>query len=490
MPRPVPPPLSLALSTLRKSRGWTGAELAAAGNVSAKTISLYETGQRTLRREQLEKLAATMGFGRDEVDRLLLKLDWTAGTAVGTPVSPLDPPPDDLRQIRERASQYGVMAAELMEKELLALWRTKRIEADRHRATELWLRLKGVKVAERRPLVEASPELQVWSLAERLCHESEEAASDRADRALELARLALRVAELAPGSEAWRARLQGYALGFVANARRVSGDLPGAEETFARAWKLWREGAGADPGGLLAVWRLLDLEGSLLRDQRQFDEALKRLDRALAVAPSEVVGRILVKKAFTLEQMGEAEGAIEALREAAPLVDARREPRLPCVLRFNLIANLCHLGRYREAEELLPEVQELAVALRKELDLVRVTWLRGKIAAGLGCSEEARQCFEQVRREFTARQIAYDCALVTLELAALYLEQGRTREVRALTEEMLWIFRAQGVHREAVAALQVFHDAAQQEEATVELARRVVLFLCRAQHDPGLRFEG
>ena len=134
-----------------------------------------------------------------------------------------------------------------------------------------------------------------------------------------------------------------------------------------------------------------------------------------------------MNKAVTLEQMGEAERAIEALREAAPLVDGRREPRLLFGLRFNLIVNLCHLRRYAEAAALLPEVQELAVALRKELDLLRVVWLKGKIEAGLGWDEEARIAFEQVRGEFTAREIAYDCALVTLELAVLLLEQGHTR---------------------------------------------------------------
>jgi tetratricopeptide (TPR) repeat protein len=197
-----------------------------------------------------------------------------------------------------------------------------------------------------------------------------------------------------------------------------------------------------------------------------------------------------MNQAVLLEQMGEAERAIEALREAAPLVDARREPRLLFGLRFNLIVNLCHLGRYAETETLLPEVQELALALRKELDLVRVVWLKGKVEAGLGHDEEARMSFEQVRRELTAREMAYDCALVTLELAALLLEQGHAHEVRALAGEMLWIFQAQGVHREALAALQIFCDAARREAASAELARRVALFLHRAQHDPQLRFEG
>jgi tetratricopeptide (TPR) repeat protein len=488
MPRPAPAPLSLVLATLRKRRGWTGRDLAKASGVSAKSISLYEVGDRTLSRERLEGLAGAMGFGREEIDFLLLGFGPAAEPPEAATSSPVDPTPEDLRQIRQLASQFGRVAAELGESHLLKALRARRTRRDRQRAARLWTRLRKAAPAERRLLVEGAQEFQLWALAERLCHESEEAASDRADRALELARLAQKVAELAPGGEAWRSRLQGYVLGYLANAQRVGGDLPAAAESFNRAWRLWNAGAGADPG-LLAEWRLLDREASLRRAMRQFAESLAALDRALVSAPIESVGRILVNKAFTLGQMGEAERAIEVLRAAAPLVEKRREPHLVFGLRFNLVVNLCHLQRYSEAEELLPEVQELALALRKELDVVRVVWLRGKIEAGLGRDEEARAAFEQVRRDFSTRQMAYDYALVTLELAVLLLEQGHTQRIRDFAVEMLWIFRSQGVHREALAALKVFRDAARQGAATAGLARRVVLFLQRAQHDPELRFE-
>jgi len=46
-------------------------------------------------------------------------------------------------------------------------------------------------------------------------------------------------------------------------------------------------------------------------------------------------------------------------------------------------------------------------------------------------------------------------------------------EVRETAAEMLWIFKAQGVHREALAALRLFCEAAKQETATVALARQV-----------------
>ena len=44
---------------------------------------------------------------------------------------------------------------------------------------------------------------------------------------------------------------------------------------------------------------------------------------------------------------------------------------------------------------------------------------------------------------------------------------------RALAAEMLWIFKAQGIDREALAALRVFREATEREAATAELARRV-----------------
>ncbi|HEV2853273.1 MAG TPA: tetratricopeptide repeat protein [Thermoanaerobaculia bacterium] len=324
-------------------------------------------------------------------------------------------------------------------------------------------------------------------MAERLCAESVRAAAHRADRAMELAKLALRVADLAPGSEPWRSRLQGYAWTFVANARRVQGDLPGAEEAFARADRLWKAGAPADPG-VMNGFRPLDLKASLRRHQGRYDESLELLDQALAGSPPSAAGRILLKKAFTLEQKGDYERALEVLSEAESLLDGRDDPRTPAILSFNRAVNLCHLGRYDEARALLPGLRELAVGLGNELDVIRGLWLEGRVAAGLGRREEALPALEQVRRYFTRKQIAYDAALASLELAVLYLEEGRTGEVRMLAEEMLWIFNAQGVHQKALAALRLFYEAAKREEATVELARKILVYLSKARHSPGLRF--
>jgi hypothetical protein len=138
--------------------------------------------------------------------------------------------------------------------------------------------------------------------------------------------------------------------------------------------------------------------------------------------------------------------------------------------RFNLIDNLYHLGEHAEAELLLPELRELGGQLG-QLDQIRLLWLEGRLAAGLGRPEEGIAAIDRVRAAFTERGIAYDAALVTLELAVLYLEQGRPADVKALAPAMAWIFHAQGVEREHLATLRLFCEAAEQERVTVELAR-------------------
>jgi hypothetical protein len=45
------------------------------------------------------------------------------------------------------------------------------------------------------------------------------------------------------------------------------------------------------------------------------------------------------------------------------------------------------------------------------------------------------------------------------------------------------------VHREALSALKVFCEAAEKEELTVDMIRRLGAYLTEARHDPGLRFE-
>jgi transcriptional regulator with XRE-family HTH domain len=486
--RRIPAPLSLVLTTLRSSRGWSQKALGEAAGLPHGFISDYEVGRRPLTRPKLEELAALLDYPAEAIDVQLFAARFLRDPEP-PPGRPLSPTHSEMEQIEWSLARAVRLAVDVGREELVRGFREQGIREDRARAEELWEILKPHTPTDRWSLVGRSQELRSWALCERVCAESERAAAADAGRALDLADLALHIANHIRGPEGWRSRLEGYAWAFVGNARRVASDLPGADKAFGKAWELWKA-CPVEEQGPLMEWRLLDLEASLRRAQRRLPEALDLIDHALDRHTGEAPARIFLKRAFTLEQMGNHECAIETLQQAAPRVDSESEPRLLFALRFNLAVNLSQLGRHLEAAAILPEIRMLALRLENGPDQIRTLWLEGRIAAGLGQRKEAVSCMTKVRTEFAARGLSYDVALSTLELAVLYLDEGWMAKVKELARQMGPIFQAQGVHREALAALKIFRDAAEQEAATAELARRIVDYLCRARHDPGLKFQG
>jgi transcriptional regulator with XRE-family HTH domain len=254
-----PDDLKLLVRVLRELRGWDQMKLATEAGLDPSSISHYETGRTVPPRKTLERLAAAVGLPLPFVESSLLPA-LSAARAMAAPSSAescssgscddLEPAMMELGRALTAAGRSTVAAFLARLDSIDQAWERTGLPApeDRIAASDLWKRLEPRSAEERRFLVESCREFQLWALAERLCHESEKAA-DRPDHALELAWLAHCVAKLVPGEEAWRSRLEGYVLGFLAGALRLGGDLPGAEETTARARQLWE--AGADPAGLL-----------------------------------------------------------------------------------------------------------------------------------------------------------------------------------------------------------------------------------------------
>jgi hypothetical protein len=104
---------------------------------------------------------------------------------------------------------------------------------------------------------------------------------------------------------------------------------------------------------------------------------------------------------------------------------------------------------------------------------LRLSWLRGKIAAGLGEGAEAERLFRETRDGFVRQGNGYDAAMASLDLALLYLREGRAADVLPLAEEMAALFGAQEVHREALAAVLLFQEAARREEVTAGMVREL-----------------
>jgi tetratricopeptide (TPR) repeat protein len=368
----------------------------------------------------------------------------------------------------------------------LALPERQPSAGDRREAEERFAELKPLSGRSRLAVVRLNPDFQTWALVERCCDESEREASRNLRSAASWARLAIAIVRRVRGPEGWCRSVLAYAFAHWANILRVRGGLEAAEACLVeRAGPLWS--AGSNPAGLLDPGRLLDLEISLRRDQRRFDDALLVSDQARAV--SRCPERVLIKKATIYDVMGEYEKAVTTLLEAGPGVERSGDPRLLYMQRFNLAAGYTHLSMYDQAAELLEQVRGLVSERGDEIEANRIVWLEGRLLAGLGRSGEARRLLAQARQRFAAEKMFYDVALALQEEAALLLDEGRTGEVKALTLELTAVFQSKGVHREALAALRLFQEAVEREAATAELARRVLDYLFRARHDQGLRFE-
>ena len=457
---------------------------------AASQVSLYLRGERTLPEDILERAADARGF-----PRVLLRPARLA-----------------IRSFRAAAkgwSRADRMLAETFFADLLALSgealevifaagtpaAQPRVPAvpraeDREAAAGLWLKLERRNPRQRLAMVEEIEEFQTWALCELVSAKSIEVAPSSPAESLELAGLALRIAQVCAGDKLLCQRAEGYAWFHVANARRVTNDLPGSGAALATGIKLWKAGASGDPGLFEETW-VLWIEATIRKAQRRFPEARKRIEQALAANRGGLRGKLLVAKAQILEALGDVEGSTEVLREAIPYIDEEREPRTALAMRCQFMGNLCLQDRAPEAVPHLREVEALAEKLEQKVDLVHVGALGGLIAAGTGRVEEAEKAFEKARRSFASFEppLVLDYALVSLELGLLLLVQNRLSEVSTLADQMAWIFTRQGVQREALAAIRIFCEAAGREAATVELARRVIRFLDRSQHDPGLKFE-
>jgi len=372
----------------------------------------------------------------------------------------------------------------------------------RAEARELWSELEPYRFEDQYYLIRTHQRFLAWGFCELLCQESLRLAAVDAGRAVERAELAVLISDLMKDDEPVTDRrlyqLRGYAWAHDGNARRVLGDLRGADESFAIA-EAWWEAGEAELGDCLGYEPvILELKASLRIAQRRFPEAFALLDRIYAIhtqsdrpehRDAHLAGRALVTKALALAEMNEPEKAIELLEQAEGMVDMKRDPRLVLCLRHNLLSDLTTVERYADAESRLPGAEILCRELDTPLDLIRLRWTEGRIAAGLGHTNEAIELLRELRQEFVERKMAFDAALVTLELTELYARKGCTEEVKALSLEMAGIFQAQDVPREALAALLFFQRAAQRERATAKLAREIATFLQQLRANPELRFE-
>ena len=274
----------------------------------------------------------------------------------------------------------------------------------------------------------------------------------------------------------------------LANAYRVTDDLSRAEQAMGQAVG-WLHGGSGDPW-LLA--RVADLMASLLADQRRFAEAGELLGKVHCfhrrIGERHLAGRALISGGIFAGYDNQPRLALALLVQGLELIDVDQDTRLAASAVHAILINLVECGRYRQARIQLWRSRPLLVRQGVQLSL-RLQWLEGKIHAGLGDLARAEREFIATRAGFAAADSPYNAALAALDLAAVWLRQGRTVQVRELVEEMIATFRVLRIAREAVAALLILREACDRDEATLDRVRTVAMLLTELERQPRRRPE-
>ena len=362
----------------------------------------------------------------------------------------------------------------------------------RKTADKLFEELRQYPAARRHLLLSNSHRFRDRLLCERIMEESQEAGFEEPSLAIDLAQLAVSLADRLTmeecGGQEFHEGLRARAWAQLGNAFRVNADLNAAEERFSIAEAFLN--GGRLP--LLDKAKVLSLLASLRKDQKRLAESLQLCDRVAVLYRKlgqwGLLGRTLVLKGFAFAEAGDVEAEMKLLRQALDLIDPEADPRLFLTARHNLIHALHDSGRSREAFALLFHTRPLYLKMGDRMNLLRLRWLEGLVAFGLNRMEQAEVAFREVREAFTELGQSYEAALAALDLAGVYVAQGRSAEVRKLAEETLTVFQGHNRHQGAMAALLVFCSAARIDQAGMDLVKGVSSFLKRARNNPDLRF--
>lgn len=303
--------------------------------------------------------------------------------------------------------------------------------------------------------------LQGWPLVEALLQTSFEARFRDTRTMLCLALKAVAAAEALGPEEygpAFIVDMQARAWAELGNAYKVNEDLAKADVSLSRA----RGMLGRGTGNQFLLARVVELEASLRISQRRLKEACELLDGVALLSRDlgdpHLAGRAYVMKSLSAHYDGHPRTAILLKRKAISLLDPARDPHVLAVVQQGLLDSLVECGEFREAGCLLLKSGLREVFSAEPLGLLQLRWVEGALMAGLCHLPRAESALIEVREKYLDLGLEYQAAIVGLDLASVWLQRRKTRQVRVLAREILDVFWGIGLQREADKALSYLQD--------------------------------
>jgi tetratricopeptide (TPR) repeat protein len=173
---------------------------------------------------------------------------------------------------------------------------------------------------------------------------------------------------------------------FFCRARRFASDFEGAHRAFNEAWRILEEEGTND---LLDRAHVIGLESGYMQDMGEFEIAEASLEEALEIyrqlRDAHLEGRTLLKMGDCIGQIYPERG-IARVRQALPLIDAAKEPRLELCAQHDLAWFLNDSGKPEEALVVLDRARRVYQQFPDKWTQLRLHWLEGRIAASIGAA--------------------------------------------------------------------------------------------------------
>lgn len=335
--------------------------------------------------------------------------------------------------------------------------------------------LRSLPETEQKHRARYDPRFQSRELVELLIESSHATRYSNVSEMLHLAELAELVAAACTvedtGSAAKLSDLRGRAWGHFATPLRISGRLREADEAIATAQRYIESGTG-DPS--LSA-RTLEQKASLRKSQGRYPEAIELAEESAAIffeiGQTHDFASALVHKALACHYAGMEEESIDVLNRAIPLIDPETNPHLLLAACHNLVFSYIALDQPEQALSLYFEARELYKEFEDDIILLRAGWQEGQLLRDLGHLTAAETALLQARKGFVERNLAHEVAMVSLDLAWVYVKLGRFDSLQQTVGEAIPIFVSLQVGREVLAALLQLQHAAGQEQQALDLIR-------------------
>lgn len=335
--------------------------------------------------------------------------------------------------------------------------------------------LSRLEPSERERLVVEDPRFAHVSVVLCLIDHGNRLRYQNPEETLQWADLARRAAEActpeSAGSELRLADVRARAWGNHGNALRICGRTLEAPEMLVTAHSYAAAGTG-DP---MLRARLLEQTASLSILQGRFQKALELNEEAgelyRELGEAQLLASCLVQRANICIAFGEPSSAVELLNRAVPLIDFEEEPQLLLAACHNLIRCYIDLDRPEQAIALYNEAMSLYREFDDALIQVRAVWQEGQLLRDLGHLRGAEAALARARQGFLDHGLAYEAAVVSLDLSSVYVKMGQTAAVKETVTAAIPIFRALRVDREILAALLQLRKLAAEEDKALDLIR-------------------